>query len=382
MSARLYGRTVGNGSLAVVTGGFKRALEAAGVLEGTVSLDRSGGSDEEDGPPGALARDGVFTGNLSHLPLMQRNARHERHWVQVTPNSTHVPPKLLDAVTRLPNVRIMSASAWGANVICHALQEMFPGLISLDGHGDGLATIERDGVPPVNIPILTMGHGVHGFAPHQEELQKTRADYRAGKFRVVHFSTSDGERKGTLELIRGWEIARAWRSVPTDAELLLVLDHHARQALHQRLLDHEVVIPQSVRVLPRADMGPGEMSRFLCQQHLLAAPSRGEGFGLTVLEARASGVPSIATLTTGHSAGHCRGGGVIRIFQHDTLHPIDDGPEALAPGVHPDEIAVALKTAYVAWYGMSHMSEALSEGVRRDWSWESQLAPLVEELRR
>jgi len=40
----------------VVTEGFRSALEATGLLDGIVALDKSGGSEEDDEPSGALER--------------------------------------------------------------------------------------------------------------------------------------------------------------------------------------------------------------------------------------------------------------------------------------------------------------------------------------
>lgn len=355
---RLYGRAVGNGSLSVVTSGFREVLESAGLLEGFVALDKSGGSEEDASPPGALARDGVFTGNLNLVNAMRVGAKHERHWVQVTPNSTHIPPKLLGAVLQLPNVRILSASAWGTKIIVENLREMGAGAWIHGAH-----------------------HGISGFAPSTEDLGRTRLDYELGRFRVVHFSTTDGERKGTLELLHAWNLLGKESSIPGKSELLLVLDHHARAALMQRMAYDDIKMPRGVQILPRADMGSEAMSRFLCQQHLVCTPSRGEGFGLLPLQARACGVPVATTVTTGHSAGHCHGPGVIRIDQDPALFSIDDGPDALAPRVEPRMIADAIATAYSAWNGLSKMSETFSEAVAKKWAWGAQLAQLVEQLK-
>ncbi len=360
MTVRLYGRAVGNGSLSVVTAGFREVLSEANLLDGFVALDKSGGSEEEYAPAGALARDAVFTGNLNLISAMRTGARHERHWVQVTPNSTHIPPNLLGAIIQLPGAHILSASSWGSAVISQAL-------VAMD-------------VPELP-PILTVHHGVSGFVPEEEELRRTRLDYEKGLFRVVHFSTTDGERKGTLELVQAWRLLVQGKLIPERSELLLVLDHHARAALMQRVAYDDVAVPGSVQILPRADMNSAMMSRLLCQQHLVCAPSRGEGFGLLPLQARACGVPVATTNTTGHGAGHCHGPGVIRIRQSPELYAIDDGPDALAPRVDPLEIADAISVAYAGWSGLSSVAEAFSEAVRKKWSWQAQLAPLVEQLK-
>lgn len=378
MTVRLYGRSVGHGSLSVVTSGFREVLDGAGLLDGFVALDKSGGSEEDLPPAGATARDAVFTGNLNLINAMRVGAKHERHWVQVTPNSTHIPPKLLGAVLQLPNVRILSASAWGTTMIGGALGEM--GLRYIED-GNIWLTYLMPGTNKTIAQVHTAHHGVSGFAPIPAELERTRLDYELGKFRVVHFSTTEGERKGTLELLQAWYLLRKNSRIPDKSELLLVLDHHARAALMQRLAYDEIEMPTGVQFLPRGDMDTAAMSRFICQQHLVCTPSRGEGFGLLPLQARACGVPVATTVTTGHSAGHCHGPGVIRILQDHALFSIDDGPDALAPRVEPREIADAIAIAHGAWNGLSHMAESFSESVAKKWSWGAQLAPLVKQLR-
>ena len=381
MSARLYGRDIGNGSLAVVTRGFREVLDGAGLLEGFVALDRSGGSEEDDEPPGALARDGVFTGNLSHLPLMTRGTRHERHWVTVTPNSTHIPPKLLDAVVRLPRPRILSASDWGTQVIRNNLSEMGFQIVQVTEQQNNPHPLWWMRAGDTQVQIQTAHHGVSGFAPIPDELDKTREDFYLGRHRVVHFSTTEGERKGTLELIKAWPLfleTLNWRCSP---ELLLVLDHHARSALQDRMLDQGIPMPDRVRILPRGDMDAATMSRFLCQQHVVCCPSRGEGFGLIPISARTCGVPVVTTVTTGHSAGHCYGPGVEEIEQSDELLPIDDGPGALAPAVEPKQIVKALKAVLGDWPMRSLAVRKAAPQMAKNWSWQAQLAPLVEQLR-
>lgn len=384
MSARLYGRDIGNGSLAVVTRGFREVLEGADLLEGFVALDRSGGSEEDDAPAGALARDGIFTGNLSHLGMMTQGARHERHWVTVTPNSTHVPPKLLDAAVRLPNPRILSASAWGSTVIGGALAAMGFGYVE---DGNTWSTYAAGGHV---VQVHTVRHGVSGFTlvpcglPFNKPtaIDTAREDFYKGRHRVVHFSTTDGERKGTLELIKAWPLFLETLSIRLQApELLLVLDHHARAALQDRLLDEGILMPESVRILPRADMDAAAMSIFLSAQHVVCCPSRGEGFGLLPLQALACGVPVAATVTTGHSAGHCYGPGFVEIAQSDELLPIDDGPGAAAPAVDPVQVAISLKKALGDWPRLSLAARAAAPQVAKDWSWQTQLVPLVKELR-
>lgn len=381
MSVRLYGRDVGNGSLAVVTRGFREVLEGAGLLEGFVALDRSGGSEEQDASPGALARDGVFTGNLNLVRTMLIGARHERHWVTVTPNSTHIPRDQLAAVLSLPNPRILSASAWGTRVIVDTLREM--GFAIVDASADTRVRLQapRSQGDVVTVYVHTVRHGVSGFAPVTEEIERTRADYEKGEFRVVHFSTTEGQRKGTLELVRAWQLMRELRWLPEKAELLLVLDEHAARALRARMSDTGLSLPDGARLLPRGSLNPAQMSCLLCHMHLVAAPSRGEGFGMIPLSASACGVQTVATLTTGHGAGHCVPPGVFGIPQDDELLPIDDGPGAVAAAVDPQCIARAIQSAHHSWRQISQLAQDAAANVADAWSWQRQLASLVELLR-
>lgn len=373
MSVRLYGRAVGHGSLRVVTSGFAEALRASGLLAGFVALDKSSGSDEDDPEEGALAKHAVFTGALNQIHLMSRGARHEQHWVQVTPNSTYIPHNVLGEIFKLTRPRIISASAWGTEIILQTVEAMgCDTAMSTVGSGFIISTPTGK-----QVRLVTAHHGVSGFEPIAAEIERTRNDYMGGKFRVLHLSTTEGQRKGTLELIDAWEQAFGDAS---GNELLLVLDHPAKAALMERLVqERSKPMPRSVRFLPRANLDSAQMSHLLCHSHILAAPSRGEGFGLLPLQARACGVPVLVTQATGHTAGHCRGPGVV-VVAHGTLAPIDDGPGALAPSVSPDSIAEALVDARGSWHRLSELAAAAAPVVQREWSWVEQLAPLTRAL--
>lgn len=378
---RLYGRALGHGSLRVVTSGFDEALRSAGLLEGFVALDKSSGSDEEDPEEGARAKHAVFTGQLNQIHLMSRGARHEQHWVQVTPNSTYLPHNVLGEILKLPKPRIISASIWGTGVILDNLAAMGCDhtRVTSDYGLDHIVSTPTG----TQVYVTTARHGVSGFELSRADIGRTRDDY-PGKFRVIHFSTTEGERKGTLELLDAWCRLRH----PPGHELLLVLDHASKGALMQRLATSSALMQRvseclteaSVRFLPRGNLDNMQMSRLLCHMHLVAAPSRGEGFGLIPLQARACGVPTLVTRTTGHTAGHCQGPGVT-VVRNGQLAPIDDGPEALAPTVDPGDIAEALDDARKNWSHLSNMAAAGAEQVRRDWSWNKQLEPLMRALR-
>jgi len=295
MTVRLYGRSGGNGSHAVVTRGFQLALEEAGLLEGFFPLDLP--EDELVQHPGALARDGVFTGALNLIRQLSINARHERRWAVVAPNSTYVPPVIVNELHRA-NVTCLAPSIWASGVL----------------HSYNLRTI-------------VVRHGVSGFDTAAREM--AREEYEKGLFRVMHLSTSAGQRKSTFELIQAWCEAQGAGYIPSTAQLVCVLDHDARTALRERLLDAELATPTTVDLMTRWDFGPGMFTRVFRAAHVVCQPSRAEAFGLLPLEALACGVPIVATACTGH-AEHVFGPGVVQVL-HDENAPIDDGPGAMAP---------------------------------------------------
>lgn len=347
MSVRLYGRVIGHASHVTVTQGFQGVLERAGLLEGVVPLDNY--NDQADMPGGILAHHAVFSGPLNLLRHLRQNARHERHWVVVAPNSSHIPPILVKEM-RDYGVTALAPSKWAASQI-----------------------------EPYDLPVVVVPHGV--TAEPVANREEARRDYARGIFRVVHFSTSAGERKGTFELIKGWMRLREMQNFPRASSLFCVLDYEAIQALTDKLVDHDVTLDTSVHIRPRFDMSAGLLSQWLGKAHVVCQPSRGEAFGLLPLESLSVGVPVCATLCAGHSEYLQVGTpGLIPIKSGENA-PIDDGPGAQAPAVDAGSIATALYVAWFAWSTYEEQAQRNALAVQEAWSWDRQLAPFVELLR-
>jgi len=120
-----------------------------------------------------------------------------------------------------------------------------------------------------------------------------------------------------------------------------------------------------------AGMTPTDARQIYQVHHVVCQPSRGEAFGCVPVEARACGVPIVATNCTGHGAHvDVNAPGVIVVPSGD-FGPIDDGPGALAPTVSPDAIGDALRRAYAQWPSLMQAAQKAADDVREKWSWKA-----------
>ncbi len=359
--ARLYGRKLGHGSLAVVTRGFESALSAHGVLKGVYAMDLGAGYVDGEAPTeGADARHGVYVGPLSVVCQMFRLGRHEHHFIMVTPNSDQLPRALVTELLgyqKKYHVCFMAPSAWAASVVRNFLGE-----------------------------CIVVPHGVSPeYQPHPEFAQELSSLYDRGAFRVIHFSSSDRQRKGTVELLKAWSVVQASIEPDLGGKLLCVMDFPARRALEDAIADGEILdwdrLRESVTIADRADLPPEAMARSLCQSHVVCQPSRGEGFGLVPLEALCSGVPVVATTVTGHSEYMNPRPRGLEEIPTGLMAPLDDLPGSQAPSLAPLDIARALVRARDDWRTLWMWSQNESTALRANWQWACQLGHFADLLK-
>ena len=363
MSVRLYGRAQGNSSHARVTRGFYGALRDAGMLSGFVGLDLSAISEDvqretdELALRGAVAPYGVFTGPLGYIEQMMFHAAHRERWIMVAPNSNLLPQPLMRELSRVAT-GLLAPSTWAEGV----LDKLFPSMrVECVPHG----------VTVVNEPLGQV----------EETLDFLRQDFRLGAFRVVHFSTSDRERKGTFELLEAWSKLMLEKRLPPDATLTLVLDYHARVRLIERVADAELQL-EGVKFSDRVDLNPEVLGEFLRQYHLVCQPSRSEGFGLIPLESLCAGVPIAATDCTGHQEYMHNGVHGAVVIETGELEPIDDLEGALAPSLEPSSIEEALEAAYTYWPALALAAAEHRGELTARWDWRRQLQPFITMLQK
>jgi glycosyltransferase involved in cell wall biosynthesis len=364
--ARLYGRVQGHGSLAVVTEGFRSVLADAALLAGLCPLDVAEVPEEEN-HAGASARHGIYTGALGQVEDMFKRGLHQHYWIMVAPNSNRLPPDLVHTLTELQEkhhrrVHLMAPSAWATDVV----NKHFVG---------------HQG------PCLNVPHGVSPEYHVRADLSdQARASYQdTGAFRVMHFSTSARQRKGTVELIQAWAKLKDSGSWDPNTELLCVMDYQAQLALLDALADLGLRLPHAVRIVDRADLTPQAMAQNLARAHLVCQPSRGEAFGLIPLEALCCGVPVAVTACTGHSGYLLTYYGIgslgAVIIKTGELEPIDDLPGSSAPSLNEADIRRALHQARSDWRAYQHEALEFAPEYQKKWAWKVTLAPFVELLR-
>lgn len=350
---KLYGRANGFGSHAQVTRGFRQALEAKGMLAAFHAVDQTMDHEDRryDNAPVA-----IYTGPIECLGTV--SSAHARTFVMVAPNSSKIPNQMAKLL-KDSGYEILVPSQWAAGVV--------------SGIGN---------------PVHVVPHGV--FSEQISWANRPRGDVLTkwwdGEMSFVHYSSSHGQRKGTLELANAWVKLRAMDPSWSKLSLILVLDPLAEQRFIQDFdgpMDGMTVTTRLDGPYQMSGMDPCGFANGMRCFNAVVQPSRGEAFGLIPLEARAAGVPTILTHSTGHTEH-------VPVEQSDRSSmvivgvgdesPIDDCPMATAPKVTVDAIVKALRYARNHWVELEKESEQQRKSVLQQWSWENQLAPFLDSL--
>lgn len=331
---RIYGHFKGQSSLVRVSKGFASVFPEAHLYDFDDWLNDLDDSSKPVG--GATDAVALFVGNLSHLPEAWLGM-HKEMWVMVAPNSNMIGPDLQGLLKSVDH--LMGPSEWA----CEVLRSFFPDKI-----------------------VKCVPHGVSEQFKAPEEREKFVG------YRALHMSSSVMERKGTDVLLEAW----AQAEVPSDS--ILYISVPRGKTLDFLDLAEDLKIRDSVKISDRLDLEEDRMSRLYASMDLVIQPSRGEGFGLVPLEARACGTPVLMTDSTGHSQ-HAGGPG-CSIIPTGALAPIDDFPGAMAPSLSVRDVAECLRRAYSERTRLSAEAIQASAEIRKKWSWESQLKEFKDDI--
>lgn len=337
---RLYGIEKGNASWARVTAGVRHGITHHNKFAGFYDVSSVDADWDDDSlGVGYEAPVGIAIGPPPTASVMTGRGQHEHRLLMVAANSSWLPAALMEQAAKFLT-GFLAPSYWSADIIRKYVDK----------------------------PVYVYQHGVEdGFWPQQD----ARADTPPTPYRVLHMASTHMQRKGTKELIHGWAIAKREKWLPPEAVLRLVADGprgYFLQPIHKASAG-DLSIADSYELLTRVGLSVEAMAKFYCQHDVVCQPSRGEGFGMVPLEARACGVPAIATACTGHQE-HSVGGVAMVVVPHGDDAPVDDGPGALAPTVDPHDIAVALGHAYENRSALSANALDRAGDIGKSWSWE------------
>lgn len=340
-----------HGSFDTVADGLVYGFSKLGVLAGQCNLDK-----DEDAVPGGTAKHAIVVGNPFGAQMVHLRGMHEESWLLHAPNSEGLPKHIRDYLTS----EIFSLRA----------DKKVPVVSGLFGPSKWAVDVLRQQCP--GVPVRLLRHGVlPGFQSDLDARKKVLEDFEQ-HFRVLHATSTGSDRKGTKLLLQAWAL---FEKVMPRATLA-VLCHVSMMPAMQ-----DFAVKQGCRrVHFGANHGMPEPSwvRVLNHTHVVVQPSRGEGFGLIPLEARACGVPVVATACTGHSEHMDEGPGRVIIPTGD-LEESDDYLGAKTPSVSVEAIYEALMTMYRNY--QEHYFAALGDApvVGGKWAWDRVLAEDLEE---
>lgn len=329
-AVRLYGHDLGFSSFSQVTRGFRLALDAIGQLGGFVPIDCY---EEEQAYSGGSCPIGVNTG-MPSASVQSRAAGHAERLLMLAPNSDQI-PEAMKAFLPEMLTGLLAPSQWGKRVL------------------------ER----LVALPVWCVPHGVAAEYSPDRDATATRLDeFRAGKVRALHMTSTNSERKGTKLLLRAWRRVR-----DLDATLIIVCRYDGYAEL--RALVDSIGFPARTRVSVYAcdGMPPDAVLRLFRGVHFVCQPSRAEGFGLVPLEAKAAGVPVVMTGCTGH-ADHVMEGACVQIETGEEALT-DDMHGARAPSVTDEAIFRGIEAMLASYPDLADRAYEQAESVRSRWSW-------------
>lgn len=349
---RLYGHA--RGSFKTVTEGLELAFQELGVLDGTFY----GESEFGENVGGAFSPIAVVTGDPMRVLQAHYHGQHQKKFLLLAPNSEGIDRALVRQLkdkVKLPNGEkvptldgFLAPSKWAVGV----LQKCFPEHLAI--------------------------YCPHGVMPHfrmdRSLREQALQELRAGSFKALHVTSSRLSRKGTDELLRAW----SWfveEEQPTARLDILVNPEYWQE------FQGKAESVKGVNVYPGQNFSASEYVQLLHQYNAVIQPSRAEGFGLVPLEARACGVPAVATCNTGH-LDHHSGPGTVRVEDSQCLlGDSDDYLGAMALIVSAEEILDSLKEVVSNAERLHHEAVEAADEIVKNWSWVELTRPALERMK-
>ena len=223
----------------------------------------------------------------------------------------------------------------------------------------------------VIVPIYVIHHGVEPeFKPLENASQLKPEQFTFLMLNTVaHFHY----RKGILDGLRAFQAA--FPREQKDVQLLLrsPMFDELRETV-TGLGDDRIIVqePKNLSVSAPA------MNRLFNNVHALFVPSRGEGFGLPALEAKAAGIPVVGTFWHG-SRDHYRPDLDVAIQPSKKLCriPISEEETGHSFDLDFDSMVAGLRKVHEEYDARSAKSLEAAPEIARQWRWREKLQPLV-----
>jgi alpha-1,6-mannosyltransferase len=161
---------------------------------------------------------------------------------------------------------------------CRALYRRFDGIFALSEHG-GAAKLRAIGVGDVD--VIPLGVELGDFDPaNRDPALRRELGLSDDQPLIIYVGRLDGEKKPDL-------VVDAFRALPETlgAKLALIGDGPMRPDI-ERLGDDRIVMPGFLS-------NRGELARWLASADLYASGMADETFGISIIEAQASGLPVV-----------------------------------------------------------------------------------------
>lgn len=214
--------------------------------------------------------------------------------------------------------------------------------------------------PLVNNDVMVVHHG---FQAADEQGLSYEPNDRFLFLYVFQNSPQGGtiERKNLYQLLRGFQ---ELRSRGVDADLLIKTSSNIE--VDTTILEQQNPgVRFEIRYLPVS-----EMVKLYMKSHVYVNPSRAEGFGMTVLEAMAYGLPVVSAVHTGLteflSESNCI---PIHYFHKNTdfyRYATNDGPIVK---IEARDICNAMEEAYRNYKDYMFAAERLAPYIRQKFQW-------------
>ena len=358
---RLYGHN--KGSFRTVTAGLERAFRELGVLEGVFLGETT--EFEDEAPGGAQAPIAVACGDPMRILQAHYHGDHQHQFLMLAPNSEGIPPGFVRQLK--DEVKLSSGEK----------KPVLTGLLAPSKWAEGV--LQRE------FPEHRVIYCPHGVLPEfRVDVQRrdiVKAMLGNGVFRILHVTSSRLQRKCTRELISAWlRLVEGKELAPGSC--LEILANPEFVSEYGQYAEQVGASAEWVKVVPGQNFDLANYVAGIQGYNFVVQPSRAEGFGLVPLEARACGVPVVATACTGHSdhlSEPSRKGTII--VPHGDVAPSDDYMGATAPTVTEKDILESLDRAYRHAPLCHDDAVRLAEEVAQEWAWERKVAPAVEQMK-